>query len=79
MATFQYIAMDAQGKEQRGTVDAADRAQAIAAVRAAGLFPSSIGEVKSGGGAAAKKPAAKNSKDFAMASACPRASAVSPG
>ena len=60
MATFQYIAMDAQGKEQRGTVDAADRAQAIAAVRAAGLFPSAIGEVKSGGGAAAaKKPAAK--------------------
>jgi type IV pilus assembly protein PilC len=59
MATFQYIAMDAQGKEQRGTVDAADRAQAIAAVRAAGLFPSAIGEVKSGGSAAAKKPAAK--------------------
>ena len=59
MATFQYIAMDAQGKEQRGTVDAADRAQAIAAVRAAGLFPSAIGEVKSGGGTAAKKPAAK--------------------
>ena len=58
MATFQYIAMDAQGKEQRGTVDAADRAQAIAAVRAAGLFPSAIGEVKGGGGAAAKKPAA---------------------
>ena len=59
MATFQYIAMDAQGKEQRGTVDAADRAQAIAAVRAAGLFPSAIGEVKGAGGAAAKKPAAK--------------------
>ena len=66
MATFQYIAMDAQGKEQRGTVDAADRAQAIAAVRAAGLFPSAIGEVKGGGGAAAKKPAApaKKSKDI---------------
>ena len=60
MATFQYIAMDAQGKEQRGTVDAADRAQAIAAVRAAGLFPSAIGEVKSAAPAAAgKKPAAK--------------------
>ena len=59
MATFQYIAMDAQGKEQRGTVDAGDRAQAIAAVRAAGLFPSAIGEVKSGGGAAKKAPAKK--------------------
>ena len=60
MATFQYIAMDAQGKEQKGTVDAADRAQAIAAVRAAGLFPSAIGEVKSAAPAAAgKKPATK--------------------
>ena len=60
MATFQYIAMDAHGKEQRGTVDAADRAQAIAAVRAAGLFPSAIGEVKGGGSAApAKKAPAK--------------------
>ena len=60
MATFQYIAMDAQGKEQKGTVDAADRAQAIAAVRAAGLFPSAIGEVKSAAPVAAgKKPAAK--------------------
>ena len=58
MATFQYIAMDAQGKEQRGTVDASDRAQAIAAVRAAGLFPSAIGEVKSGGSAAPAKKAA---------------------
>ena len=58
MATFQYIAMDAQGKEQRGTVDASDRAQAIAAVRAAGLFPSAIGEVK-GASAAAKKSAPK--------------------
>ena len=60
MATFQYIAMDAQGKEQKGTVDAADRAQAIAAVRAAGLFPSAIGEVKNAAPATVgKKPAAK--------------------
>ena len=60
MATFQYIAMDAHGREQKGTVDAADRAQAIAAVRAAGLFPSAIGEVKSAAPASAgKKPAAK--------------------
>ena len=58
MATFQYIAMDAQGKEQRGTVDASDRAQAIAAVRAAGLFPSAIGEVKGGGASAPAKKAA---------------------
>ena len=59
MATFQYIAMDAQGKEQRGTIDAPDRAQAIAAVRAHGLFPSAIGEVKSAAPAAGKKAPAK--------------------
>ena len=46
LKTFQYIAMDAQGKEQRGSVDAADRAQAISAVRAAGLFPSAIDEMR---------------------------------
>lgn len=61
MATFQYIAKDAQGNERRGTVDAADRAQAISAVRAAGLFPSAIGEVKSAPSAQPKKAAAKKS------------------
>ncbi len=68
MATFQYVALDGAGQEQRGTVEAADRASAIAAVRAHGLFPSAIGEVKGGGAApaaAAKKkqaPAAKPAK-----------------
>ncbi len=62
MATFQYIAKDAQGNERRGTVEAADRAQAIASVRAAGLLPSAIGEVKSAPApAAAKKAAPKKS------------------
>lgn len=61
MATFQYIAKDAQGNERRGTVEAGDRAQAIASVRAAGLLPSAIGEVKGVPSAAAKKPAAKKS------------------
>ncbi len=54
MATFQYIAKDSTGAEQRGTVEAGDRASAIAAVRAQGLMPTALGEVK---GAAAKKPA----------------------
>ncbi len=47
MATFQYIAKDSAGQEQRGTIEAGDRASAIAAIRAGGLFPSAIGEVKS--------------------------------
>ncbi|MBR6733898.1 MAG: type II secretion system F family protein [Kiritimatiellae bacterium] len=55
MATFQYIAKDGSGQERRGTVEAGDRASAIASVRAAGLFPSAIGEVK--GQASAPAPA----------------------
>ena len=47
MATFQYIAKDAAGNEQRGTVEAGDRNSAIAAVRAQGLLPTALGEVKS--------------------------------
>ncbi len=63
MAKFQYIALDGAGQEQRGTVEAGDRAAAIAAVRASGLFPSAIGEVKgaSASGAGAAKGAASAS------------------
>jgi len=59
MATFQFIAKDSAGQEQRGTIDAGDRAGAIAAIRAQGLFPTAIGEVKGGGAPAkaGKKPA----------------------
>ena len=46
MATFQYIAKDSAGNEQRGTVEAGDRNSAIAAVRAQGLLPTAIGDVK---------------------------------
>ena len=69
MATFQYIAKDSAGNEQRGTVEAGDRNSAIAAVRAQGLLPTALGEVKSAssvapakkakGGPAAVKPKAK--------------------
>ena len=55
MATFQFIAKDAAGKETRGQIEAGDRNSAIAAVRAQGLFPTALGEVKS---AAPKQQAA---------------------
>lgn len=60
MATFQYIAKDASGAERRGTVEAGDRNAAISAVRAQGLMPTALGEVKGGGPAAA--PAKKGAK-----------------
>ena len=59
MATFQYIAKDSAGNEQRGTIEAGDRNSAIAAVRAQGLLPTALGEVKSASSAAPAKKAAK--------------------
>ena len=59
MATFQYIAKDSAGNERRGTVEAGDRNSAIAAVRAQGLLPTALGEVKSAAPAAAKAPPKK--------------------
>ena len=53
MATFQYIAKDSAGNEKRGTVEAADRNSAISSVRAQGLFPTALGEVKSSSPSAA--------------------------
>ena len=47
MATFQYIAKDSTGSEVRGQIEAADRNSAIMSVRAQGLLPTALGEVKS--------------------------------
>ena len=59
MATFQYIAKDSAGNETRGTVEAGDRNSAIAAVRAKGLLPTALGEVKGSAPAAAPRKGAK--------------------
>ena len=61
MATFQYIAKESAGNERRGTVEAGDRNSAIAAVRAQGLLPTALGEVKSAA-PAAKAPPKKGAK-----------------
>ncbi|HCG20291.1 MAG TPA: pilus assembly protein PilC [Verrucomicrobia bacterium] len=61
MATYQYIAKDSAGVETRGLVEAGDRSAAIAAVRAQGLMPTAIGEVKNAA-PAAKTSAAKAPK-----------------
>ncbi len=67
MATFQYIALDGAGQEQRGTIEAGDRASAIAAIRAHGLFPSALGEVKGAPAAAPAKKSAPQKKAKAPA------------
>ena len=66
MATFQYIAKDAAGNETRGQLEAGDRNSAIAAVRALGLYPTALGEVK---GAAAAPAASGGKKKAAKAAA----------
>ena len=67
MATFQFIAKNSAGQEQRGTIEAGDRAGAIAAIRAQGLMPTALGEVKGGGAPAPAKGAKKPAKAPAAA------------
>lgn len=52
MARFKYVAMDSQGTENSGVIDAEDQQQALAAIRAHGLFPTGIEDVSAGGRAA---------------------------
>ena len=54
MATFTYEALNAQGKPQKGTVEAASSDEAIQRIKAQGYFPTTVREqkVKKGAGAA---------------------------
>lgn len=67
MATFQYIAKDAAGNEKRGTIEAGDRASAISAVRAQGLMPTALGEVRQSAPPPAAAKASKPGKKKASA------------
>ncbi|MCL1921042.1 MAG: type II secretion system F family protein [Kiritimatiellaeota bacterium] len=61
MPKFAYIAVDAAGKETRGTIEAPNQGQAVAKIRSQNLFPTAIGAVggesSGGGGGGAKAPA----------------------
>ncbi len=57
MKQFTYAAMDGQGKEQRGRIDAESEQDAAAKLRQGGLFATSVKEAKSGGGAGPGKTA----------------------
>ena len=52
MATFTYEALNAQGKPQKGTVEAASSDEAIQRIKAQGYFPTTVREqkVKKGSG-----------------------------
>ncbi|OVE82268.1 pilus assembly protein PilC, partial [bacterium M21] len=50
MPTFQYTAMDAQGKERKGRMDADNENMANSKLKEQGLFPTSIAEARGGGG-----------------------------
>lgn len=66
MPRFNYVAMDAHGKETKGTLDVASQNEAIGRVKEMGLFPTKIVEVdkarEKGGDKKAKPAAAKSGK-----------------
>ena len=46
MATFAYEALNATGKPQKGTVEAASSEEAIARIKSQGYFPTQVREQK---------------------------------
>ncbi len=46
MATFTYEALNASGKTQKGTIDAGDHQEAVARIKAQGLYPMQVREQK---------------------------------
>ncbi len=56
MPNFQYIAMDAKGVETSGNIEAPNETEALAKLRAKGLFPKQIAEAS---GKSAKKSSSK--------------------
>lgn len=69
MATFEFVAIDARGKESRGSVDADNQNAAISSLKKKGLFPTSItaaGAAKDGALPRAGRPPAAAKKTSAM-------------
>ena len=63
MPKYNYVAMDARGKETKGTLEVGSQNEAIGRIRDMGFFPTKVVEDKGGGKAAdtaAKKPAKKS-------------------
>ena len=60
MAKFKYTAIDANGKQKTGTVEAASQDEASSKLSASGLMPTKI--TNAGGGATAKAASKKGGK-----------------
>jgi type IV pilus assembly protein PilC len=58
MAKFEYVALNAQGQESRGVIDASSTNEAVATLRKSGFFPTSVTEAGKGGGTAVAVKAA---------------------
>ena len=58
MPIFQYTAMDSNGKEKKGRMDAENDQAVGAALKEQGMFPTSIKEAKTAGGGSKKKAVA---------------------
>ena len=59
MPMYTYAAMDGQGKEQKGRIEAGNENEAASKLKEQGLFPTNISEAKSSGGGADKKKSVK--------------------
>jgi type IV pilus assembly protein PilC len=66
MAKFSYTAVDAQGKQANGTIEAADQSAAIAQIRQLGFYPQRLDEKRDDAAAAPKEKAPKVKKGGAV-------------
>jgi type IV pilus assembly protein PilC len=62
MPTYSYIALDARGKETKGTIEVASQNEAIGRVKEMGLFPTKIAESEKSPDKASRKKAKAASK-----------------
>jgi len=62
MATFKYTAIDQNGKQKTGTVEAADSEEANSKVSGMGLMPTQVVESKKGSGGGGQEGASKAAK-----------------
>ncbi len=62
MPTFSYTAVDAQGKQANGTIEAADQGAAIAQIRQLGFYPQRLDEKRDAAAAKSKEKTPKIKK-----------------